>query len=95
MEFHYRARAHGHAPAAASTMVYRAASATLASQCQMWPSDSRYFDGALRRCGARRALAASLARLFLEPAASPEVLTPLVIDGRVRWVDLVEDLPCE
>ncbi len=95
IEFHYRALAHPRpARAAASTSVYRAVARSLSTTCEMWPNDSAYFDQAVARCGGRRAIGASLGRLFLERAASPTFLRPVRIDGRLRWVDRSVALDC-
>jgi putative component of membrane protein insertase Oxa1/YidC/SpoIIIJ protein YidD len=81
---------------AVSTSVYRDLLAkSMFSQCKMVPHDSEYYNVLVRRCGGLRAVFRGAARLFLERAASTDFLTPVRIDGRLKWVDLLEDSPCD
>ena len=61
----------------------------------MVPHDSEYFDRMVGRCGGFRAVFRSAARLLLERAANTEFLTPVRIDGQLKWIDLLEESPCE
>ena len=79
----------------ATTWVYRhLLGKSLYARCRMVPTDSEAFDQRARRCGALAAAVLGAARLLLETAATPAVLHPVRLDGRLRWLDLVEDGPC-
>jgi hypothetical protein len=78
-----------------STSAYRAlARNALGSRCRMFPTDSEVYDRRARRCGAVTAAVRGFSRVLLEVAATPEVLRPVVIDGRMRWLDLPPDGEC-
>jgi hypothetical protein len=78
-----------------STRTYRAlARNALGSRCRMFPSDSELYDRRARRCGAATAAVLGVSRLLLEVAAGPDLLHPVLIDGRVRWLDLPPDEGC-
>lgn len=78
-----------------STSAYRALSRNaLGSSCRMFPTDSEVYDRRARRCGAVTAAVGGVSRLLLEVAASPELLRPVVVEGRMRWLDLPPDGEC-
>lgn len=86
-----RAREEHRAPET-STRAYRAlADRTLGTRCRMLPSDSEVYDVRARRCGAITAAARGVSRLLLEVAASDELLSPVIVGGRLRWLDLPDD----
>jgi hypothetical protein len=89
LEARYRMAARGPAAApAAATRVYRSFLArSLYSRCRMWPSDSRWFDARAQRCGAAGTTFRAAARLYLEAAAGPRFLRPVLHDGRLLWLD--------
>jgi hypothetical protein len=72
-----------------TTSAYRGVlSRSLFSRCRMYPSDSQLFDRRARACGAALAGVLGIARLYLETAGGPDVLFPVIAEGRVRWLDL-------
>jgi len=72
-----------------STLVYRNILAeSLFSRCRMFPSDSELYDLRAAGCGAAPAAVMGISRLLLEVAASSRVLPSLIVDRRVRWLDL-------
>lgn len=84
-------------PAAHSTAtdVYQAIGArslALQSRCKMVPTDSEMFAARAHDCGGIRAWYWGLSRVLLERASSPRFMTPIFLDGRLRWMDLPE--PC-
>lgn len=92
LEARYRLASLGSGSPATATTIYRDLLAlTLFSRCRMVPSDSEAFDIRLNRCGPLLAAALASARLYLEVAGRPEFLRPLVMDGRLRWMDLPGD----
>lgn len=56
------------------------------SSCPMYPSDSALFELTSQRCGPFTALALSGAHLLLEPSAPLAGLSPVTIEGRLRWL---------
>jgi hypothetical protein len=71
-----------------ATAIYRdVLSRALFSECQMVPRDSEAFNRRLRWCGPVGAVMVSMSRLMLEMAAQPAYLTPVRLDGRLRWLD--------
>jgi hypothetical protein len=75
-----------------STRAYRAlADRTLGTRCRMFPSDSEVYDVQARRCGAISAATKGVSRLLLEVAASDEFVSPVILGGRVRWLDPPDD----
>ena len=102
LQLHYRSWGQGgvthhrHKPAAVSTSLYRdVIGKSLYSECKMLPHDSEYFDRLAKRCGGLRAVFRSAARLLLERGASTEYLTPVRLEGKLKWIDFAEDAPCE
>lgn len=72
-----------------ATRLYRSVLArSLGARCRMFPSDSQLFDRRAANCGAATAAMLGIARLYLETAASADILPSMVSDGRVRWLDL-------
>jgi hypothetical protein len=61
----------------------------------MVPHDSAFYDMLVKRCGGLRAVFQSAARLLLERSANSDFLTPVRIGGSLRWLDPIEDSPCE
>ncbi len=53
----------------------------------MVPTDSQAFDLYARDCGALPAAFVIASRLLLERAASPELLRPVRLGDRLRWLD--------
>jgi hypothetical protein len=98
----WRARQQGRVPGQptrrpeTSTRVYRNVLAqSIFSQCRMFPSDSELYDLRAARCGATPAAVMGIARVLLEVTASSQALPALIVDGRVRWLDLPPgDHPC-
>ena len=87
----YQLRAAGTAPSMPTglTSVYRGGIGTvMASDCEMLPSDSRYYDATSRNCGPMVALYRTSARLLLETEASFEWLPAALNRGRIRWLDV-------
>ena len=83
------------APPTAATRLYRGGLArSLGARCRMFPTDSQLFDRRAADCGAATAAVLGVARLFLESAASAQLMTALVADGRLRWVDLPRTNDC-
>jgi len=88
LEARARIAREGHAPPATSTRAYRGLAArAIGSRCRMFPSDSEAYDARARRCGPVPAAALGASRLLLEVAASPDYLAPVVVGGRVLWLD--------
>ncbi len=90
---------HGHSGAssvAVSTSVYRNLLAkSMYSECRMVPHDSAYFDVLVKRCGGLKAVFLSAARLLLERAANSDFLIPVRMGGSLRWLDPIDDSPCD
>ncbi|MCG8419917.1 MAG: hypothetical protein MJE77_18450 [Proteobacteria bacterium] len=68
---------------------------SLFSRCQMVPSDSQMFDLRVKRCGTLRTVVGSIARLFLERAATGRYLRPVRFEGRLRWLDFPDAVSCD
>ena len=89
------ARSSSHTSRMVATAAYQGVlGKSLSSSCRMFPSDSVLFDARAKRCGAAPAAVLGIARLFLETAAQPSVLPPLVVDGQARWFDPPGSDPC-
>jgi hypothetical protein len=58
------------------------------SHCRMYPSDSQLHDIRARECGATGAAALAIARLYLEVAAGPDLLQPVIAEDHLRWQHL-------
>jgi hypothetical protein len=80
----------------AATWSYRALVApALGSRCDMFPSDSTYFDRRARRCGVLGSVVGGVSRVLLEAGATPALLDTVISEGRLRYVDLPPALdPC-
>jgi len=79
----------------AATMVYRGVLApALGSRCRMFPTDSVAFDRRARDCGGLTAGILGIARLIEEVAATPSTFTPIMADGRLRYLDLPAEGRC-
>ena len=75
------------------TTVYRSGvGKVMSSDCEMLPSDSRYYDAISRNCGPMIALYRTSARLLLETEASFEWLPAALNRGKIRWLDVPS--PC-
>ncbi|MCG5051754.1 MAG: hypothetical protein KA712_02235 [Myxococcales bacterium] len=84
----FGASAPGATPAPPSTAVrtYRnVIRKAVGSSCPMYPSDSALFALTSQRCGPLVALTLSGAHLLLEPSAPLAGLSPVTIEGRLRW----------
>jgi hypothetical protein len=85
-------------PAAHSTAtdVYQAIGArslAVQSRCKMVPTDSEMFAARTTSdCGGIRTWYWGMSRVLLERASSPRFMTPIFLEGRLRWMDLPE--PC-
>jgi hypothetical protein len=78
-----------------ATAAYRAVLApSLGSRCRMFPSDSVLFDARAARCGAATATLLGVSRLLLEAEGSPRFLPALVVEQRLRWLDLPRSGSC-
>jgi hypothetical protein len=72
-----------------ATVIYRAmAKSALYAQCRMLPSDSQAFDLRVPVCGAPAAALLGVSRLLLEREATPASLPQVVLEGRLRWLDM-------
>ena len=72
-----------------ATWIYRnVVGRSLFSRCRMLPSDSEAFNLRARACGPLRAVILGTSRLLLEEAAHPTFMTPMIAEGRVRWLDI-------
>jgi hypothetical protein len=85
---------HG-APDVAATRLYRGVlGKSLGARCRMFPTDSQLFDRRAARCGSATAAVLGIARLFLETAGAGDVMPSLVVEGRLRWLDLPSPDEC-
>jgi hypothetical protein len=71
------------------TSVYRGGfGRVLYSDCEMLPSDSRFYDAVSDRCGPVEAVYRTSARMLLESEASAEFLPSTMSRGKIRWLDI-------
>jgi hypothetical protein len=83
-----RSSTHEHRPTVATSAYREILAKSLGARCRMLPSDSERFDEWGRRCGGARGAVLGVARLYLEVAASPQFLSPVIAEGALKWVDL-------